>query len=384
MNTLPSFALARKFVVAGLFAMLLALAGCVSSGSGSASYGGPSVSSATAKRAAARSSIKTARKEFGIAKRGLRKLTRQLARDARRLKRKKLSAKKRKVIVKRIKSNKRKLRTAKRKVSNAQRKLARARSAEKRAIRAIATAKRRKAQAERRVAANKARKAEADRRLALLEKKRDQELAQNEAKRDNPIRSVTSGLFSLSDPALKNVNDYGSRVDGSFPVAAIPVGKMNKRLLRQEVNYRSKYKVGTLVVDPHSKYLYLVQSGGKAMRYGIGVGKAGFEWSGEAHIGWKQEWPKWTPPEEMIERRPDLEKYSADNGGMPGGPANPLGARALYLMQGGVDTLYRLHGTPQWASIGTAASSGCIRLMNQDIIDLYQRVPNGTKVVVQS
>ena len=115
---------------------------------------------------------------------------------------------------------------------------------------------------------------------------------------------------------------------------------------------------------------------------GIGVGKAGFEWSGEAHIGWKQEWPKWTPPAEMIERRPDLEKYSSDNGGMPGGPTNPLGARALYLMQGNVDTLYRLHGTPQWASIGTAASSGCIRLMNQDIIDLYKRVPNGAKVVV--
>ena len=126
----------------------------------------------------------------------------------------------------------------------------------------------------------------------------------------------------------------------------------------------------------------LIQPGGKAMRYGIGVGKAGFEWSGSAHIGWKQKWPKWTPPEEMIERRPDLRKWGAANGGMPGGPTNPLGARALYLMQGGQDTLYRLHGTPEWNSIGTAASSGCIRLMNQDVIDLYKRVPNGAKVIV--
>ena len=171
-------------------------------------------------------------------------------------------------------------------------------------------------------------------------------------------------------------------MDGSFPVAGIPVEQMNKRFLRQEVNYRTRHKVGTLVVDPHSKFLYLVQPRGRAMRYGIGVGKAGFEWSGSAHVGWKQEWPKWTPPAEMIERRPELEKWSAENGGMPGGPTNPLGARALYLMQGNVDTLYRLHGTPQWKSIGTAASSGCIRLMNQDIIDLYKRVPNGTKVVV--
>ena len=157
---------------------------------------------------------------------------------------------------------------------------------------------------------------------------------------------------------------------------------MSRRLLRQEVRYRSRHKPGTIVVDTGARYLYLVQGSGRALRYGIGVGRQGFSWSGTAHIGWKQQWPKWTPPVEMIERQPELAKYCADCGGMPGGPKNPLGARALYLMKDGKDTLYRLHGTPQWASIGTAASSGCIRLMNQDIIDLYGRTRNGAKVVV--
>ncbi|MEP1206844.1 MAG: L,D-transpeptidase [Rhizobiaceae bacterium] len=189
-------------------------------------------------------------------------------------------------------------------------------------------------------------------------------------------------MFSRSNPSSIDYSEYRARRDGGFRLAAIPVKRMNKRLLRQQVRYRTRHKVGTIVVDPRSKYLYLIQPGGKAMRYGIGVGKAGFEWSGSAHIGWKQKWPKWTPPEEMIERRPDLRKWGAANGGMPGGPSNPLGARALYLMQGGQDTLYRLHGTPEWNSIGTAASSGCIRLMNQDVIDLYKRVPNGAKVIV--
>ena len=181
---------------------------------------------------------------------------------------------------------------------------------------------------------------------------------------------------------MKIINDYRARRDSGFKLAAIPTDKLDKRLLRQHVRYRTRHKVGTLVVDTKAKYLYLVQRGGKAMRYGIGVGKAGFEWSGAAKVGWKREWPTWIPPNEMIARKPKLRKWSAKNGGMPGGPKNPLGHRALYLMQGGVDTLYRLHGTPQWNSIGTAASSGCIRLMNQDIIDLYKRVPNGTKVVV--
>ena len=120
------------------------------------------------------------------------------------------------------------------------------------------------------------------------------------------------------------------------------------------------------------------------MRYGIGVGKAGFAWEGEAYIAWKQEWPTWTPPKEMISRKPELAKYGKD--GMKPGLSNPLGARALYLFnQKGQDTLFRLHGTPEWNSIGTAASSGCIRLMNQDIIDLYERVRPGksARVIVK-
>lgn len=118
------------------------------------------------------------------------------------------------------------------------------------------------------------------------------------------------------------------------------------------------------------------------MRYGVGLGRAGFEWSGTGVIQWKQKWPKWTPPEEMIQRQPELRKWSADNGGQPPGLKNPLGARALYIFENGKDTLYRLHGTPEYWTIGKAVSSGCVRLMNQDIIDLYARVPSGSKLIV--
>ncbi|WP_244489271.1 L,D-transpeptidase [Fulvimarina pelagi] len=137
------------------------------------------------------------------------------------------------------------------------------------------------------------------------------------------------------------------------------------------------------MVDPDEKYLYLVQEGGQALRYGIGVGRQGFSWSGSARVQYKKQWPTWTPPREMIERQPELEPYSAANGGMPPGLSNPLGARALYLFQDGVDTLYRIHGSPEANSIGRAVSSGCIRLLNHEIIDLYSRVPDGTLVKVR-
>ena len=176
---------------------------------------------------------------------------------------------------------------------------------------------------------------------------------------------------------------YGARVDNGFALPGIPVKALPKRLLRQQVRYRTAEKPGTIIVDTKDRYLYLVQPGGSAMRYGIGVGRSGFGWSGTAHVGWKQVWPKWTPPAEMIARQPKYAKYSARNGGMPGGLRNPLGARALYLVQGGKDTLYRLHGTPNWRSIGTNSSSGCIRLMNQDVIDLYARTKMGAKVIVR-
>ena len=176
---------------------------------------------------------------------------------------------------------------------------------------------------------------------------------------------------------------YGRQVDNGVALPAIPVKTMPKRLLRQRVRYVTSEKAGTVVVDTKNRYLYFVMGNGRAMRYGIGVGRAGMAWSGTATVGWKRKWPTWTPPAEMIARQPKYAKYSAANGGMPGGLGNPLGARALYLMQGGRDTLYRLHGTPNWRSIGTAQSSGCIRLMNQDVIDLYERVQNGAKVIVR-
>ena len=139
---------------------------------------------------------------------------------------------------------------------------------------------------------------------------------------------------------------------------------------------------GSIVVDTGKRFLYLVRENGRAMRYGVGIGRDGFAWSGNAIVQWKKKWPTWTPPAEMIGRQPELEKYSADNGGMPPGLDNPLGARALYIFQNGEDTLYRLHGSPEYKSIGKAVSSGCVRLINQDICDLYDRVPNKTPITV--
>jgi lipoprotein-anchoring transpeptidase ErfK/SrfK len=174
---------------------------------------------------------------------------------------------------------------------------------------------------------------------------------------------------------------YGAMVDDGFKVAAINIKRINPIYLRQVVDTPPSIPKapGVIVVDPANRFLYLTLASGKSMRYGIGVGREGFAWSGEAVIKDKQHWPKWFPPKEMVERDPRL-KPVAD--GQDGGPRNPLGARALYLWQGNVDTLYRLHGTTDPSSIGTAASSGCVRLFNQDIIDLYERVPLDTKVIV--
>lgn len=175
---------------------------------------------------------------------------------------------------------------------------------------------------------------------------------------------------------------YGPMEDEGYAVPAVPYKRIDPRFLRQVVTDPTGERPGTIVVDVSSHFLYLVRENGQAMRYGVGLGRAGFEWSGRAVVQWKQKWPKWTPPDDMIARDPKLEQYSVRNGGMPGGLTNPLGARALYLFQGGEDTLYRLHGSPEWNSIGKSVSSGCVRLMHQDIIDLYDRVPNKTPVVV--
>ena len=176
---------------------------------------------------------------------------------------------------------------------------------------------------------------------------------------------------------------YGATTDAGYALPAIPINRVDKRFHRQIVDYSTNEKPGTIVVDTPSRFLYYVLSGGKAVRYGISVGKAGFAWQGEAYVAWKQEWPTWHPPKEMAQRKPEIAKYVEN--GMGPSISNPLGARAMYLFDDkGRDTLFRLHGTPDWSSIGTAASSGCIRLINQDVIDLYSRVRPGrnTRVVV--
>ena len=184
---------------------------------------------------------------------------------------------------------------------------------------------------------------------------------------------------------VKAKNRYGQTVYVTTPQGmSIAKGKPKHKLevknpykqhpdfLRQVVPYSTEHAPGTVVVDTRQKFLFLVMKNGRAMRYGIGVARSGFEWSGTHRITAKREWPSWTPPAEMRKREPHLPKF------MPGGINNPLGARALYIG----NTLYRLHGTTQPWSIGRKVSSGCIRLTNDDIIDLYNRVSIGTRVVV--
>jgi lipoprotein-anchoring transpeptidase ErfK/SrfK len=178
---------------------------------------------------------------------------------------------------------------------------------------------------------------------------------------------------------------YGPVPDEPFPIPGLRPSQVKPEFLRTEVLYETAETPGTLVVDPQSRYLYLVRGGGWATRYGVGVGRSGFGWSGTATVGDKQEWPDWYPPKEMLARQPELLDRMSDlpgGIGMPGGPGNPLGARALYLWQGRRDTLYRIHGTIEPWTIGTSVSSGCIRMINQDVIDLYTQTPLGTKVIV--
>jgi lipoprotein-anchoring transpeptidase ErfK/SrfK len=177
---------------------------------------------------------------------------------------------------------------------------------------------------------------------------------------------------------------YGP-MDDLYPIPGVDLSRINSAFLRKIVPYESAEAPGTIVVDPRARYLYSVQGDGTAVRYGVGVGRTGFSWSGSAVIKNKQEWPDWYPPKEMFERQPGLMEQMGelDSGpGMAGGPGNPLGARALYLWQGNKDTLYRIHGTFEPWTIGTNVSSGCIRMINQDAVDLYNRTPVGTKVVV--
>lgn len=165
-----------------------------------------------------------------------------------------------------------------------------------------------------------------------------------------------------------------------FPVRAADENKISYKYRRREVDFETAEAPGTIIVDPKKRYLYLVLGNGKAIRYGAAVGKRGRTWSGEATIGRMEKWPTWTPTPEHIAEYPKLVKYLPD--GMAGGPENPMGARALYLYQGDVDTIYRIHGTHNPRLIGQKKTAGCFSLLNTDIIDLYSRVQLGTRVVV--
>lgn len=184
----------------------------------------------------------------------------------------------------------------------------------------------------------------------------------------------------VSNPVHRTMYDVMRDDDHTLP--AIPYSRVDSRFLRAEVEYRTNEAPGTIVVDTRANYLYLVQPGGKAMRYGVGLGKDGFAWSGRGVIQRKAKWPRWTPPSDMIARDPELRQFAASEGGATPGLNNPLGARALYIFKDGKDTLYRVHGTPDWQSVGKATSSGCVRMFNQDVIDLFDRVPNGSPIVV--
>jgi lipoprotein-anchoring transpeptidase ErfK/SrfK len=183
------------------------------------------------------------------------------------------------------------------------------------------------------------------------------------------------------DPAYASM--YGAIETEPFPIPAVDLTEVDPRFLRREIDFATVEQPGTIIIDTAARYANLVLESGRAMRYGVGVGKVeAFNFQGAAIIGRKTEWPHWTPTPDMIKREP--ERYASYADGLPGGPDNPLGPRALYLYRDGRDTLYRLHGTVEPWTIGTMVSSGCIRFLNQDIIDLYQRAPVGTRVVVLS
>lgn len=173
--------------------------------------------------------------------------------------------------------------------------------------------------------------------------------------------------------------DYASRRDGAHRLAAIDITQIPPAFQRQVVPLGTDHAPGSIVIENSNRLLYLVLTDGYALRYGISVGREGFDWTGTSTVYRKAHWPTWTPPPEMIARDPKLERWKD---GQPGGPSNPLGARALYLLTDGRDQGYRIHGTPEWRSIGRFASSGCFRMLQHDVIDLYQRVPVGAQVIV--
>ncbi len=192
-----------------------------------------------------------------------------------------------------------------------------------------------------------------------------------------PREIVATPPRRFADPGWEEM--YAEIPGEQFPVPAIDTASIEPEYLRQVVRYDASHHAGAVIVDPSNYFLYLSLGEGRAVRYGVGVGREGFGWNGAAQIRRKAVWPRWTPPAAMIKRRPELAEWAS---GMPGGLENPLGARALYLYQGERDTLYRIHGTNEPDTIGSSVSSGCIRMFNQDVIDLHRRVLIGARVVV--
>src|SRR5215470_3856036 len=189
--------------------------------------------------------------------------------------------------------------------------------------------------------------------------------------------TVAAGAAALlaaisSDALAQRSANYDATVSGNDPVARL-FGMSGSPIARETVSYPGNHRPGTIVISTRERRLYLVLGNGQALRYGIGVGRIGFSWSGTTRVSAKREWPDWTPPAQMRQRRPDLPRH------MAGGVDNPLGARAMYLGS----SLYRIHGSNEPDTIGQAVSSGCFRLSNEDVIDLYSRVRVGTTVIVQ-
>lgn len=196
---------------------------------------------------------------------------------------------------------------------------------------------------------------------------------------------VSAGRSATAPKAKREIPQYYRDMyaavdDEPFPIPAPDLTKIDPKYYRQEVAYNGPETPGSVVVDTPNRFLYLLLGEGRAMRYGVGVGKAGLEFEGTGVIQYKREWPRWTPTQDMIAREP--ERYGPLAQGMEPGQTNPLGARALYLFKNGVDTLYRIHGTNEDWSIGRSISSGCIRMLNQDVMDLYRRVRPGSRVIV--
>lgn len=197
----------------------------------------------------------------------------------------------------------------------------------------------------------------------------------------DPGSLARNNAYAARQPQQFDYNSiYASSADGDILLRPFNYSKMSGKYLRQQVRYFGSEAPGTIVVDVSGPFLYFIQPGGLAIRYGIAVGKEGFGWTGIANVQRKTTWPTWTPPASMIKRSPKLAKFAS---GMPGGADNPLGARAIYLYKNGKDTLYRIHGTTSPFSIGRKASSGCFRMINQDAIDLYARVEPGARVFVR-